>query len=548
MSSKSKSKSQEKGKEENQKDSSSEEHIENPFKSKLHKMFLDIEEKPEIIIEKILITLFNKYINPSAADIDYSEIIMEQNKIKLLCMKQEKSKIVYILLTKIRSLIKKYKEKLFELPNIIELREKIFQKIYKRSHSLNKIISKRYLNFFIERINLSHSYPKIKKFNYFLLVKNLFCELKNIKNCLRKTAPIIEKIFNLPLSKYTKFSIWECERDDYLKILIHDDFIWNQIRRCNNAYLSDIISEITENDNKNLSSMTDKLNYFKLIEEYKKINIDEMLKISEIGSSIDTRYPEDAKPIYSLRDEFYENMITEDKDMKYSYEEADVDEYTNSEEQNNDDINSFKEIKIYKTLQKRVIQTKSGAIKKSILANKTINNINININKENKYIDIPSLLKNNDINTHEGFDKITSLNKNIEIKNINKRKKKDLKKKNLEKKENNNKSKKSIKIDKNEIPNDLDDLVKYIVNDDKDKNETQNKKKKKNKKRKKKNKNEIKEDKKEEKEEDIKEKEQSDEIEKIKEDLLKNSINRFKIHKIKFKFRPKWLNKISKNS
>ena len=117
----------------------------------------------------------------------------------------------------------------------------------------------------------------------------------------------------------------------------------------------------------------------------------------------------------------------------------------------------------------------------------------------------------------------------------------------MEKKEN-NKSKKSIKIDKNEIPNDIDDLVKYIVNDDKDKNETQNKKKKKNKKRKKKNKNEIKEDKKEEKEEDIQEKEQNDEIDEIKQDLVKNSINRFKIHKIKFKYRPKWLNKISKNS
>ena len=102
------------------------------------------------------------------------------------------------------------------------------------------------------------------------------------------------------------------------------------------------------------------------------------------------------------------------------------------------------------------------------------------------------------------------------------------------------------KIDKSEIPNDIDDLVKYILNDDK--TETQNKKKKRNKKRKKKNKNEIKEDKKDENEEDIKEKEQKDEIDKIKEDLLQNSINRFKIHKIKFKFRPKWLNKISKNS
>ena len=58
----------------------------------------------------------------------------------------------------------------------------------------------------------------------------------------------------------------------------------------------------------------------------------------------------------------------------------------------------------------------------------------------------------------------------------------------------------------------------------------------------------YKEDKKEENEEDNKIKEDKDEIEEIKEDLLKNSINRYKIHKIKFKYRPKWLNKITKNS
>ena len=46
--------------------------------------------------------------------------------------------------------------------------------------------------------------------------------------------------------------------------------------------------------------MENKINTFKQIEESLKANLDEILKISEIGSSIDTRYPEDAKPIYSL--------------------------------------------------------------------------------------------------------------------------------------------------------------------------------------------------------------------------------------------------------
>ena len=60
--------------------------------------------------------------------------------------------------------------------------------------------------------------------------------------------------------------------------------------------------------------------------------------------------------------------------------------------------------------------------------------------------------------------------------------------------------------------------------------------KKRNKKRKKKNKNEIKEDKKESFEEEIKEKEKKDDTEEVKKDFIVNSINRFKIHKIKFKY------------
>ena len=91
-------------------------------------ILLEMDEKPELTIEKILINIFNKFITPGNVDMEYSDIQIHQKKIKLLCLQQEKSKIVYILLTKIRSLIKKYREKLFELPNIIELREKIYQK------------------------------------------------------------------------------------------------------------------------------------------------------------------------------------------------------------------------------------------------------------------------------------------------------------------------------------------------------------------------------------------------------------------------------------
>ena len=98
-----------------------------------------------------------------------------------------------------------------------------------------------------------------KIFDYYTTVKNLFCELKNIKNCLEKTAPIIERIFEIPLSEFEKFSIYECEKEDYLKILIRDSFIWNEIVKNKNTHLYDIIEEITEDENINLNKMTNKL-------------------------------------------------------------------------------------------------------------------------------------------------------------------------------------------------------------------------------------------------------------------------------------------------
>ena len=525
----------------NQVESSTEEQNDTTSETKsLSQILLDIEEKPELTVEKILINIFNKFITPGNVEMDEKDMQQQKSKIKFLCFQIEKSKIVYILLTKIRSLIKKYREKLFELPNIIELREKIFKKYYKRSHSFGKIISKHYLKFALDRPSINHSFSRAKKliFNYYLTVKNLFFELKNIKNCLRRTAPIIEKIFEEALSKFPKFSIWECEKEDYLKILIHDNFIWDQIYKSRKSYLEELIGEITESDNMNLTEMTEKIEYFKLIEERKKINIDEMLKLSEIGSSLDTRFPEDA----TIRDDFYQSIIADDIDIKNSYEEADIDDFTPSEERDVDNINNLTKISLFNTFKKKI------TIRKNIISRKPINNINIR--EDNKYIDIPNLLKNNDLTNKDSLEKMIALNKNSDLKkiyekninnNIQKQKKKIAKNKNRQKKESNESKTSNKKID---IPNDLDDLVKYIVNDDK--NEPATKKKKKNKKKKKK-KNENKEEPKEEKDEEIKEPDKKDEIEEIKEDLLKNSINRFKIHKIKFKYRPKWIKKIETN-
>ena len=585
----------------NQKDSSSDEQIETPAASyyELQKILLDIDEKPDIIIEKILINIFNKYISPDVNDTQFEDLENSKKKIKILCLKHEKYQIVYYLLLKIRSLIKKYKEKIYELPNIIELQEKLFQKYYTRSYSHNKKISEDYINFSMDHSGIGHSsYPKRRKiFDYYATVKNLFSELKNIKNCFEKTAPIIEKIFENPLSEFERFSIYECEKEDYLKILIHDSFIWNEISKCRNSQLRIIIEEITEDENMHLTEMTNKLDYFKSLNDHRKLNIDEMLKISKIGSSIDYRFPEDAKPIVEIkyrRKEDFDIFPSESSNINnyIPNEEIEIEEYSNENgniSSNIEEINSHKIININsindiedsaifsKIKESIIVQNKSKEIKKPIFTiNKgnAKNNIHkINIKEDNKYIEMQNILKNyNDsINKKENIEKAISSNnsKNIKMRNeinniidtnisnnnidklkqnkILKNNEKLLKNKKESKKENNENNKlikNNKKIDKKEIPSDIDDLVKYIVNDDK----PTNKKKKKNRKKNKKSKNE-----KEEKDMDSLnqefngEDEENNEIQEIKDNFIKNSINRFKIHKIKFKYEPKWLEKISQH-
>ena len=62
------------------------------------------------------------------------------------------------------------------------LQDKKFIKVYYRTHK---------------------SYPKYK--THGTTIKTLFAELYNIKKCLKKLAPIIHKIFEIPLSHYDKF-------------------------------------------------------------------------------------------------------------------------------------------------------------------------------------------------------------------------------------------------------------------------------------------------------------------------------------------------------
>ena len=54
--------------------------------------------------------------------------------------------------------------------------------------------------------------------------------------------------------------------------------------------------------------MSEKINFLKEIYERNKKNLDEILKISKIGSNEETQFPEDAKPKIEMKYEIKENI------------------------------------------------------------------------------------------------------------------------------------------------------------------------------------------------------------------------------------------------
>ncbi len=534
-------------------------------------IILGYDGDPDTIIENILITIFNNINNNIKTDEKY--IISCQKKIKELCSKYGNYELIHHLLTNNTKIIKKYKNKIFERMKIKEDFDNDYKKYYFRSKSIDEKYSKIYIHLAKEQFPKRHkSISKEKKtFDDNIEVKYLFNKIKEIRECLKKARPIIEKILE-SLSKSEKNLIYENEKEDYFRILIHDSFIWDETVKNKNTEFSKIIQEITEGDN-----IDNKIGFNNYQEE--------ILKIAEIGSSIDERYPEDAILVTEKRyrtKDFYDN--SEDENIFSQEQEADEEDMDIDIEDQNIKHNNFANINMIRFNGKNIDNLADSTYSQNVITSSTLNGLNginnINIKENHKFKEMPNLNKilnkenlNNKLNLNStiSINKITDVNGNS-IDNEKQNKKNKLNKEkffknpehlifknkkniiNKNKKDNiNNKgnkkflnSNKNLKSDKKEIPSDIDDLVKYIENDNK--NETQNKKKKKNKKKaKKKNKNEI-EDKKEEviNQEDIKETEEDNEIREIKENFLKNSINRYKIYKIKFKYKPEWLETISK--
>ena len=166
----------------------------------------DKTEDPNSIIDKLLINLFNQLII-NKNEIEENFILFYKKKIKELCQKHLKKNIVLLLFINISKIIQRYRRKLFEIPNMMDMRRNYLLKNDLRSSSYKEKYSKKYFYFAIQQKKKT-SYDSSKKihiFEYNLAIKNLFNKLLLIKNCLKKAVPIIEKIFEYPLSCFKIF-------------------------------------------------------------------------------------------------------------------------------------------------------------------------------------------------------------------------------------------------------------------------------------------------------------------------------------------------------
>ncbi len=530
----------------------------------IKEILLDLEEDPNTIIEKILIKIFNEIIM-NKNEIEENFIFFHKKKVKELCIKHLKKNIILLLFVNIRNIIQKYRLKLFQIPSIVELRKNYYEKNdLNKSNSSNNKYSNRYLNFAIDRFqeNYPGSPGRVHRSNYYYVVKNLFNKLKGIKNCLKKASPIIEKIFEYPLSDFENFSIIECAKEEYLKILIHDNYIWSEIVKNKNTIFNDVIQEILEGlegDSFHVNVIENKIEYFS---NFKK----KSLKISKIQPSVDIRRPEEAQPMIDIKLKFR-------TDLKNFYDDDKISDDEDSELDIENSKHNFVNINMIKFNRKN-LNLKNFRnnldIKKAIITNETINEIknfreklnlekNFSFNNNNNNTSMNAIKAHSHINIlNKNQGEENNINININKKRINKnienislKNNKKIEKKNKNKKsENKNLINLVSNEEKKEIPNDLDDLVKYIKDDTT--GEKQSKKKKKNRKKgKKKNKTNINNDENNNKDNEIKIdndiSNEDKEIEEIKDQLLKDSINRYKIHKIKFKYRPYFLKKLEKN-
>ena len=291
------------------------------------------EENYNNEIERILIEIYNKNISliSSGSYIDIEKNKYEIEEIEKQIKKYLKKKnfktnllVLKCLSNKIKELVEKYKEKVFEIDEIKTIYElykkpliQINNQIVHNNNSVGSNVATNSNSSCDSNINDEEIFIKNNNslFNIQEEIKGkgtiniLLRELINIKKTLKISSKEIESIFRYPLSllkndgKKIKFSVEFMQSEEFCKTLLHDEFIYKLLFKMKeftnqkNSDISKLVEEVEKDcDHKNemtrfVKYINEKLGYQnennEYLEEYKKKeNYKEQIKNTVI--SVDT--------------------------------------------------------------------------------------------------------------------------------------------------------------------------------------------------------------------------------------------------------------------
>ena len=443
-----------------------------------------LEENFSNEIERILIEIYNKNISIISSG-NYNDINKNKNEIeeiekqikKFLKKKNLKTNLLVLkcLSNKIKELVGKYKEKVFEIEEIKAIYDtcKLKMQLLRNNHiirSNNSVGSN-------DATNLNSSYDSYGneeenfKNSFLLNVQNeitgkgisniLLRELINIKKTLKISSKEIEGIFKYPLSllkkengKRLKFSIELMQLEEFCKTLLNDDFIFNLLGQMKNIFsqisipnVAQWIEEVLEDcDHKN--EMT---RFVKFINEKLGITNEKNDNNKKENNYLDE---------YKINENLNDNNTLEEqigKNIVFSLDTGSSNEGT-----------PYKNEKIIKNQNKDFEEyNNNNDSKKKTKKKKRKNNESENKNENNKinFEDIDELLNyiNDETESKKGKKKSKKGRKNKKQNNNNKEK--DIEDNNLQKNNQNNNEEENLKDNDEEFEKIFNDFKRDIEKD-----------------------------------------------------------------------------------
>ena len=236
-----------------------------------------LEENFSNEIERILIEIYNKNISIISSG-NYSDINKNRSEIediekqikKFLKKKNFKTNLLVLkcLSNKIKELVGKYKEKVFEIEEIKKIYDtsKLKMQLLRNNqilHSNNSVGSNVATNSNSSYDSYMNDEETYFKKNILLNVENeitgkgisntLLRELINIKKTLKISSKEIESIFKYPLNllknengKKIKFSVELMQSEEFCKTLLNDEFIYTLLSQMKGIFTQISIPNITQ--------------------------------------------------------------------------------------------------------------------------------------------------------------------------------------------------------------------------------------------------------------------------------------------------------------